>query len=410
MKTTFSLKELEYWLLCLGIYSSVFIESLILLLVVLLILSRKGRAIIQFEYVAIFGSIFLWSIVTIMFLNYTPYKFFQQFVLLNYFVLFYYIIFYNCDIQKIFSVYIKLSFILCISALAQFCINYLFGINIFSFFSHAVDASGAPMQQEKIMRVSSICAEPSNFSRLITPAFGYYFLKNKNTKEDRIKFSITSLALFLTFSTMSYLIVLCMIVYKYLIFKSNKIVRYVSVVVLVIFSVILFNIAISSDNNNNNRKEDLFSGISMRIGDVISGFKDLDPQSLELLNLSSYATMTNVWVAINADNRITGTGLGTHEQNYESKYQSDFKYYGLNKQEGYALGNRLYSEFGLVGIMLFVLFLFKYHKKDEIINICAFFVILTLIFRGGHYTRYGTVFFFYLYYYSSKFKNINEIN
>ena len=236
-------------------------------------------------------------------------------------------------------------------------------------------------------------------------------MKNKNTKEDRIKFSITSLALFLTFSTMSYLIVLCMIVYKYLIFKSNKIVRYVSVVVLVIFSVILFNIAISSDNNNNNnRKEDLFSGISMRIGDVISGFKDLDPQSLELLNLSSYATMTNVWVAINADNRITGTGLGTHEQNYESKYQSDFKYYGLNKQEGYALGNRLYSEFGLVGIMLFVLFLFKYHKKDEIINICAFFVILTLIFRGGHYTRYGTVFFFYLYYYSSKIKNINEIN
>ena len=67
------------------------------------------------------------------------------------------------------------------------------------------------------------------------------------------------------------------------------------------------------------------------------------------------------------------------------------------------MANRLYYELGVVGIFLFVFFLYKCHDRKNIINACVFFALLTVTFRGGHYTRYGTIFFLFLYYYTSRY-------
>ena len=59
----------------------------------------------------------------------------------------------------------------------------------------------------------------------------------------------------------------------------------------------------------------------MKLQDTYEGFIAMDPDVFETLNMSSYATMVNVWVALNAPNRIMGTGLGTHELNYYREYK-----------------------------------------------------------------------------------------
>ena len=129
----------------------------------------------------------------------------------------------------------------------------------------------------------------------------------------------------------------------------------------------------------------------------------MDPDVFETLNMSSYATMVNVWVALNAPNRIMGTGLGTHELNYYREYKSDYIFYGLNAQDGYSLLNRLYSEFGVLGLILCLWVIYRNYNLNNIINISVFFLILTLLIRGGHYVRYGFIFWAFLYYYSGSF-------
>ena len=90
--------------------------------------------------------------------------------------------------------------------------------------------------------------------------------------------------------------------------------------------------------------------------------------------MSSYATMVNVWVALNAPNRIMGTGLGTHELNYYREYKSDYIFYGLNAQDGYSLLNRLYSEFGVLGLILCLWVIYRNYNLNNIINISVFFL------------------------------------
>lgn len=404
-----NLRGLEFVLLILGLYTDVLIEPAVMLLVVILIFLRNGKIVANKKVYICFSILFLWSVATIITLGYSPRKFFQQFVLLFYFFTGYYIIFRNNEdnINTIFRIYIKVTYFLCITAIVQFVVFFLTSINIFFYFNfsgHGVIATVTP----KILRVTSVCVEPSNFSRLITPAFGYFLFKGIENRKELTKFLVITLTLLLTFSTMSYIVALIMLAYKYLVLKKSKLFRVASAVVCIASFLVLFNMIISDKNENDDRN--VLSDISMKIRDVVVGFQELDPKAFELLNLSTYATMTNVWVAMNADNRVSGTGLGTHEQNYEAKYQSKFKYYGLNKQEGYALGNRIYSEFGVLGLFLLALFLYKCHNKNNIINICVFFVIFTLVFRGGHYTRYGTIFFIFLYYFTSKYIATKQID
>lgn len=150
-------------------------------------------------------------------------------------------------------------------------------------------------------------------------------------------------------------------------------------------------------------EETAFSAIVMKLQDTYEGFIAMDPDVFETLNMSSYATMVNGVGSLNAPNRIMGTGLGTHELNYYREYKSDYIFYGLNAQDGYSLLNRLYSEFGVLGLILCLWVIYRNYNLNNIINISVFFLILTLLIRGGHYVRYGFIFWAFLYYYSGSF-------
>jgi hypothetical protein len=137
--------------------------------------------------------------------------------------------------------------------------------------------------------------------------------------------------------------------------------------------------------------------------------------SYEDMNASTYALLVNKWVAANAPSRIFGTGLGTHEQSYKKLYNNNtYQLYGLNSEDGYSLYNRIFSEFGYVGLVSLFVFLIIFLNTKNIINLSVLFFIIAVIIRGGHYTLYGTVMFFYLYYLTSKssgrYKFISEQN
>lgn len=398
-----NLKGLEYFLLAIGIFTDVRIEPLIMLLAVLLVYSRGGNITWNRSILLGFGVLTVWSLLAILMVGYSPWKFVQQFILLFYFFSAYHILFNNNrdHINDIFRMYLRVAFVLCILGLLQFAVLYLTGFDIFFMFK---EREYVLLETGNITRISSICAEPGNFSRVITPALGYYLFKDHRDRKEWTRFLVILLTFFLTFSTMSYVIFFAMVGYKYLIIKKNIIVRAAATVLSCIVAVFIFNIITATEGKiGQGEDRTLLSDVSIKIRDVVGGFKDFTPETIETLNLSSYATLMNVWVALNAPNRVFGTGLGTHEQNYQNVYYSDSEFYGLNMQEGYALANRLYSELGLAGIFLFVWFLYKCHNKKNIINICVFFALLTVTFRGGHYTRYGTIFFLFLYYYTSTY-------
>ena len=162
------------------------------------------------------------------------------------------------------------------------------------------------------------------------------------------------------------------------------------------FALFILNYSTESQDMNSSWK-----AMVIKTSESINAFSDFEPEYFEVLNFSTYALLTNLWVANEAPCRLTGTGLGTHEINYEMGYQSDFVFYGLNKTDAYSLFTRLYSEFGIIGVFLVVYLLLKYRNIDNPINVAILVVFIAYFIRGGYYFIYGVVFYAYLFYYTS---------
>lgn len=394
LKIKYSLNNLNLWLLPIGIFCEFFIEFFIIIVIIFNLFRNNSnlRVTRNFYYGLFFIIIYIISLA--LFNDYPYGKFIQQIILILPFVFFYSIIFkdYRSKIITIFDNYLKISFLVAFLGLIQFLIFAITNVNIFSWLYGRETVLTFP----HFIRVTSIMDEPGYLSYGLTPALVFYIFEGfkKNLKQ-----SICILiCFFLTFSTVSFLVIFLAILYK--LWLNHKLILISGGIVA------LFIIPLLTFNQTENKNEGGISGIIMRIEDTYDGVKDMDPHAFEALNLSSYATLTNLWVALNAPNRIMGTGLGTHELNYENLYQSNYFMYGLNSKDGYSLLNRLYSEFGVVGIIILSIFLIRHFNSCNFVNIAAFFILLSFLIKGGHYVRYGLIFWFYMFYYSSQFKNI----
>lgn len=406
IQTTYPLKELLSWLILIGIVSERWYELAILLVVNIVIVATSKQLIYSKGLFFTFFAIATLSIINIRLVGYEYDKFIQQFILLSTYSLCYYNFFkyIDRDIDSFFKKYLKLAYYMSFLGLIQFGVYFLIGKDPF-LFMYGRDA--VPEIASRIMRVSSILTEPSQLSAMLTPALVVILLGG-----DKFKYALKPIqkwviigVIGLTFSTITYLIAVLIIGYKYIFYQKNNIVR-IAAASLAIVILIYFSMSGSmgdSSSGSNKEGEGAFADMTMKIEDTFSAFKEIDPKAFELLNLSTYATMTNIWVAMNAPQRIAGTGLGTHSQNYYSSYKSDYSYYGLNSEEGYSLFNRIFSEFGMIGAILFIFFLFRNLNKKNIISIAVFFFILSQAIRGGHYIRYGVILYLFLFYYSGWF-------
>ena len=230
---------------------------------------------------------------------------------------------------------------------------------------------------------------------LIPSLVGFMFDRKKLLGLNFYAFLLMLTALILTFSSAG--IVVFLLALTIFLLKSAKLKQKIVAGFAILFITLFLYKSI----------EEIFSRTIRTVEHSLIGLNLNDVDELEKLNISSYALLSNLYVATISPSRFLGTGLGTHEQNYNLSYRSSFYEYGLNKKDAYSILIRIFSEFGYIGIILLFLFLIKYFNMKNPINIACLFTIIQYMIRGGHYTLYGTVFIFFLYFYSSKKYNVN---
>lgn len=385
------------------VFSSVF-EFGAILLGVILVAKHKKRLYINRDLIFIFILLLMYQLILIAWIHYPFDRFINQYIMLLLFFIGYSILFdYNQnDIQKLFQKYLKLSFYVSLLAILQFIIYLLFSFNICQIFTAQTLGQESFTVGGIFLRVNGIVMEPGLLSTLLTPAVAYYIFTFKSCNKKRALLTLS--ALLLTFSAAGY-VVLCLILIYQLLFRNIsriKLVMWPTTFLLCIFSIYKVGSTEISDGN-------FLSGIREKVDQSIDGLQQLRPEMIERLNISSYATLINLYVAQNAPARLTGTGLGNHSYNYDKVYVSNHPNYGLNKYDGYSLLTRLYSETGWIGLILFFIFVVRNFNRHNLINTSVIFLIITFMMRGGHYTLNGSVFFLFMYHYTSKLKINDEI-
>ncbi len=326
-------------------------------------------------------------------LGYNSGKMFQQ-ILLLFIVLYGYIQLYyysKIGLEKWFSIYVNYVYLLAVLGLIQFVCKLLTGINIFPYTLELRATQDA-------LRVHSIMLEAGHLALFFIPAVCYIIISRSFLKNNKKQALIILLAAVLTFSSSMYLGAVIALFFRF--YDRLRKLRIFFYIVICLFVVTVSNIRFNdSEYEEGSGLRPAYQKI-MQTAEAFSNIMDSgsSPELFEHFNASTYATMSNGWIALNAPYRALGTGIGTHQQNYESMYSSNYYLYGLNKEDGYSLFVRMLSEFGYIGIVLYFIFVIKFYNGRNIISMCLLAFIFSALIKGGHYTLHCTVLFHYLYY------------
>lgn len=243
------------------------------------------------------------------------------------------------------------------------------------------------------IRVSAFCAESSFLVYLLAPAmflvlcdlFGSEFLETQ-IHLTTLKKTIISIAYVCTFSAIAYLGILLMFVMIW--YKKGISVKKVLIPFLAIIFIAVMYIYIPD--------------IRMRVDDTL--FLLNNRTSDTILNLSSYALISNMQVAVSCFKHSLGlgSGLGSYPLMYDKyatmRWGGDV--IGLNREDANSFVLRVLSEFGIWGIVIVAIFIIKYipkNKKYVGYSFAILSMLLLLGLRQGNYTHAGSVFFVLLY-------------
>lgn len=358
--------------------------------------------IVKIKFVLFFVVLAIHGYVMSLFTGYSLDKMAQQ-LLLIFVVLFGYIQLFHSSKKSIefwFSVYLNFVYILSVIGLFQFFVYIMTDINIFPYTMELRPTLSS-------YRLRAIFIEAGHMAYFFIPGTSYIIISTKFYLNNKSRSSIILLASILTFSSSMYISIIIAVVYRfYDHIKKFKFFFYV-IALLFVWELVKFNYN-AIEYNEETGVRNAFSKIAQYLDAIHYLLSDeSSPATFESFNRSTYASLSNLWIALNAPYRVFGTGLGTHQQNYEALYQSDFIAYGLNKEGAYSLFSRILSEFGYIGISLFFLFVFKMYNKYNILSTCYLIFIICAMIKGGHYTMHCTMLFFYLFYQCSN-KQIDE--
>lgn len=374
------------------------------LLLTLLYLIR--HSLVKAPHVLVYLTLFFaYSVVVATsILGYPVSKGLQQYVLLTLYILIYYSFLsqQKTNIEGLFIVYLKVAKVVGLLGFIELCAYAATHIDIFSF---TLWAKTNTEVASHIIRVHSTLAEGGYYGTILSPFIAYIILyKDKFHVYKRWQLVIIFISLICSVSAIAYLtFAVCLATILYRKVGKGLLLKVVSIAVLI--GVIAFFASDSKENES----EQGFGGLTVRFQQTATALSSLNNiYVIESLNNSSYALLANTYVATHAPLRWTGTGLGTHKLNYHAVYQSNRPLYGLNDEDGYSLFNRLLSETGILGLLVYIVFLFKYRSKQSMINTCVLFYLLGTFIRGGNYFVYGMIFYNMLYYFSYKNAKITQ--
>lgn len=273
--------------------------------------------------------------------------------------------------RKIFHLYVKFAFYSAIFGIIQVVVSLTTGIKLL---------------QGQIGRLDSIAYEPSHYAAILVPALVFTFF---HFRHYRYYFFTMLTALILTFNLTGYLAFLLVISIAYI----NPLYIIVSIPLLYY---LVFYVLVNFNENFN-----------IRIVDTMDAFRG----NVNVLTRRVNANGTTVSMYSNlmvAEDNLTkgnpiGSGLGGHEEMYHRFFKnSSFRYswfYGLNAPSGHSLTIRIFSEFGIIGLVVYIITLIKkvILVDDGIyrsISLACLSHFVCKSFKLGGYIDYGTPFFF----------------
>lgn len=396
------MKNTAQWLVVTGVFLVSHVE-LVLLLSAVLLLVTQYRAIYKPKRLLYLIPIWIISLTATWLVGYEFTKPVQQILIVTAFVLLYeqFFQFNRLRLLPLFRKYISLTYIICLIGLFQEVIFMATGTNVIEYLP---SYHSTRLVSAYLMRITSTLAEGGNLGIAIMPALVYLFIYRDPCQIlGRRKWVVLLVAL-LTLSPFVY--IFCVIAFFWhlnRLFGRYKTVTGVLVAAVVIFGVVMLEPFGAS------YKTDL--GIWDRIGDSYTAVARMGNSRLNTVvsksrTPSSTVLATHMYVGLHAPSRLLGTGIGTHPQSYAALVHAKYKKtdMNLNVDDGYALFNRILSEFGFVGLLLYVAFLIRFFNSGNMINVCFLSMMVCLFLRGGNYVLYGTVFAHFFYCYTSRFK------
>lgn len=149
--------------------------------------------------------------------------------------------------------------------------------------------------------------------------------------------------------------------------------------------------------------------ISQRVNDTLATINE--SKSLDQVNVSTQTLILNKDIAFSSFENTNGlgSGLGSHPISY-NKYINNFNavyLIQLNKDDANSMFLRIISELGILGILIYVIFLYLWRYKTKnpqsnkiyrILSLMCFCYILMRFVRYGHYFDYGYFMFITIYY------------
>jgi len=282
-------------------------------------------------------------------------------------------------LEDIFSIFIYISIIIASIAIIQqigwfFQITWLYdfkylGINNYVHFIGSV------------FRSTSVASEAAHLAYMLVPsffvAFGSLLTKKTPFHLSFYKRWIIILGMVFSFSVIGYFSMFVCIAYLFIYGKIKLFKKiYISILVApVIILVVAFN-----------------------AGNVASRITRMATTNFEVTSstLSQWGLISNLYVAYSSlVNNPLGTGIQTHEYNYD-KYFSNLSFLGtirINEIDANSLILRIISEFGLIGIIILISFYFVFRIKNQkypyelymFLNTIAFLFIYLYAIRNGAY-------------------------
>lgn len=245
-------------------------------------------------------------------------------------------------------------------------------------------------------RLASLCREPSFLGYFLAPALCMYLCKfiSPELLDDSLKVVnnnfqglLILMAYILTFSSVAYygLAVMLLILWWN---KGLSLKKVLIPILLVILYIVAYN------------NVDFFRDRITDTWNIFNGFS-----TSSHVNLSSFTYYANWNVALSAFKWTwgLGSGLGSYQYMFDKFSIGSWGASGLalNREDGNSAFFRLFTELGLLGIVLIGIFMIKFFRKDNdkyVVYSCSILTLfLMLLLRQGNYIHAGSILFVCLY-------------
>lgn len=305
----------------------------------------------------------------------------------------------NNKVDKLFRIYMQIACVVALIGIFQE-ISYLAGFEGGYDYRFFIPRTVPPNVQSGILSVTSIMQEPAHFGAVMAPAMFVSILNIIQKKKHFISKKMSCLiitSILLSFSLVAYI----GIAIAFILIMLN----YRRAILICTSAIVLFVSAFVSYR--------YLPAIKMRAEQTVAVINGNIP--LETANLSTFAFCSNGLVALRSfmNNPLFGAGLGSHPLSYD-KYvpqianRNLIRNPSLNREDANSLFFRLISETGLLGVLLFFYFIFRFYVSKGrdgyywiISNSIACLLVLNLL-RQGNYFYNGFIFFVWAYYFTNK--------